>query len=96
MNRAIAYETVATELSLSSEELMESSLLAYLHEQLRFENAERLVLCRKHGVSSLQELDQLLVMGEVDEETILEDFQRIDYLTHRVRRLRELLEQLDE
>ena len=47
MNGTLAYETVATELSLSSEELMKSGLLAYLHEQLRFENVERLVLCRR-------------------------------------------------
>jgi len=52
-----------------------------------FYNAERLRLCSKYGVSSLHEMDGLIYRGEVDEETILQDFQRVDFLTAELRKL---------
>ena len=88
-------DKVATELSLPAEDLMRRSLVAFLREQLRFYDAERLSLCQKYGVSSLSEMDQLIIQGQVEEGAILEDLQRVDFITHQIRMISRLLEELD-
>ena len=88
-------DKVATELSLPAEDLMRKSLVAFLRERLRFYDAERLSLCQKHGVSSLSEMDQLIIQGQVEEGAVLEDFQRVDFVTHQIRMISRLLEELD-
>jgi len=39
-------------------------------------------------------MDQLLKQGAVTEEAILEDFQEVDYLTARIGRVKDMLENL--
>ena len=82
-------DKVATELSLPAEDLMRKSLVAFLREQLRFYDAERLSLCQKY------EMDQLIIQGQVEEGAILEDLQRVDFITHQIRMISRLLEELD-
>jgi hypothetical protein len=45
-------------------------------------------------VSSLEEMDELLGNGSVEEEDILEDFQNVDYLTTEIKRIQGLLKEL--
>ena len=85
-------ETIARQLSISPKDLVRQAIQVFLREQARFYNAERLQLCRKYGVSSLQEMDRLVTQGKVDEATILQDFQRVDFLTAKLRKLEELME----
>jgi hypothetical protein len=82
---------VADQLAIPDQELQRQALQAYLREQARFYNAERLRLCQKYGISSLQEMDSLVAEGKVDEEAILSDFQRVDFLTAKLRQLDELM-----
>ena len=86
---------VATELSLPAEDLMRKSLVAFLREQLRFYDIERLSLCQKYGVSSLSDMDQLIIQGQAEEGAVLEGFQRVDFVTHQIRMISHLLGELD-
>jgi hypothetical protein len=91
---AVSVKTVAEELSISQDELIQESLKTYVNERLRFVNSERITLCRKFGVSSLKEMDDLIVKGNVKEEDILEDFQRVDYLTAEAKKLENILKEI--
>ena len=84
---SISVQAVARQLSIPPEDLQRQAILAFLRDRTLFYNAERLRLCRKYGVSSLQEMDRLIYQGEVDEEAILQDFQRVDFLTAELRKL---------
>jgi hypothetical protein len=88
---SLTIDAVANQLAMPSSEVRRQALQAFLREQARFYNVERLRLCKKYGVSSLREMDELVAQGKVDEETILADFQRVDFLTARLRQLDELI-----
>jgi hypothetical protein len=87
-------QTVAQEFSLSEEVLTRESLRAYLLEQLHTLDVERQARCAKFGVTSLIEMDELLQRGAVSEESLLEDFQHVDYLTTRIARIKQMLQEL--
>jgi hypothetical protein len=91
---SLSIQTVAQEFSLSEEALTRESLRAYLLEQLHTIDAERQARCAKFGVTSLVEMDALLQGGTVSEESILEDFQHVDYLTTRIARIKQMLKEL--
>ena len=87
MTVSISVQAVARQLAISPEDLQRQAILAFLRDRTLFYNAERLRLCRQYGVSSLQEMDGLIYRGEVDEETILQDCPRVDFLTAELRKL---------
>jgi hypothetical protein len=91
---SLSIQTVAQEFSLRAEELTRESLRAYLLEQLHTLDIERQARCAQFGVTSLAEMDELLQRGAVPEESLLEDFQRVDYLTTRIARLKQMLQEL--
>jgi len=88
---SLTLDAVADQLDIPTQDLWQQALQAFLKEQARFYNVERLRLCQKYGVASLQEMDALVVQGKVDEETILTDFQRVDFLTAKLRQLNDLM-----
>ena len=90
----IATATIAKEFSITEEELTRKSLRAFLLEQLRLFEAERKARCAKFGVKDLWEMEQLFVEGKVEEEEMLEDFQTVDYLTAKVKRVKAMLQEL--
>ena len=45
-------------------------------------------------MTSLTEMEALLQRVEVSEESILEDFQHVDYLTTRMARIKQMLQEL--
>lgn len=91
----VELQQVADALSLPVDKLLLKSLIVFLDDQIRFYNTERLSICRKYGVSSLEELDRLIIEGKVEEGKVLEDLQRVDFLTHRIKTLQDLLERLN-
>ena len=86
--------TIAKEFSITEDELHRKSLRAFLLEQLRMLEADRKARCAKFGVKDLWEMEQLFVEGKVEEEDMLEDFQTVDYLTARVKRIKAMLQEL--
>ena len=85
---------IAKEFAITGEELTRKSLRAFLLEQLRLFEAERKARCAKFGVKDPWEMDLLFVEGKVSEEEMLEDYQTVDYLTARVKRVKAMLEEV--
>ena len=88
---AIEMTQVAQELAMNEDELMREALRALLRAKIHSFDAERRARCAKFGVSSLQEMDELVRTGRVAEDAILDDFQNVDYLTNRIKRLEPML-----
>ena len=91
---AVDITVVAKEFALSEDEVTRAGLRAFLLEQLRLVEAERRARCAKFGVNTLEEMDELLRRGEVEEDAILEDFQEVDYLCDRIDRIKSMLEEV--
>lgn len=85
---------IAKEFAITEEELQRKSLRAFVLEQLRMLEAERKARCAKFGVKDLWEMETLFVEGKVEEEDMLEDYQAVDYLTARVKRVKGMLQEL--
>jgi hypothetical protein len=83
---------LAREFALSEQDLIVQGLRAFVIDQLRLFRAEKSARCAKYGVASLEEMDKLITDGAVEEQSILDDFQNVDYLTTRIERLESLLE----
>lgn len=83
--------SVAKEFSLTEAALTRESLRAFLLQQLHLLDTERRARCAKFGVKTLEEMDELIRHGKVEEDAILEDFQEVDYLGHRIERVKDLL-----
>lgn len=90
----VEMKQVAQELALGEEQVLREALRALLRDKIRALEAERRARCAKFGVTSLAEMDELIKTGQVEEDAILEDFQNVDYLTHRITRLQKLLGEL--
>jgi len=90
----IDVEELAQEFALSKQDLIVRGLRAFVIEQLRLFQAEKQARCAKFGVVSLEEMEQLIIEGAVEEKDILDDFQNVDYLTTRIERMGYLLETL--
>lgn len=88
---SISVQAVARQFALSPKDLRRQAILAFLREQARFYNVERMRLCQKYNVSTLDEMDRLIMDGKVEEEAILQDFQRVDFLTARLKMIEELI-----
>ena len=91
---SVDVSSIAKEFSLSEDDLARKSLRAFLLEQLRLLEAERKARCAKFGATDLWDMERLMVEGKVEEEAMLEDFQKVDYLTTRVQRVKAMLEDL--
>jgi hypothetical protein len=87
---------VAEDLSTTEEQVLQEGLEALLRKRLRLYHAERFTICQKYGVNSLEDMDRLIREGQVEEGQILEDFQRVDYLTWLINKIEARLEQLAE
>ena len=48
----------------------------------------------KFGVNSLEEFDQLITDKPDEESNLLEDFQKVDYLTYRIKQITKMIEEL--
>jgi hypothetical protein len=90
----IDIQELARELDLSEQELMRQGMRALILERIRLFSAEKQARCAKFGVTSLEKMDELIRKGQVAEKNILEDFQTVDYLEARIKRLERFLERL--
>ena len=81
-------------LGVSVKELRKRSLVALLEKELRSLRIEILSICQKYGVHSWEEMNELIVEEKVEEGKILDDFQRVDHLTAKLKRIEALLERM--
>jgi hypothetical protein len=78
-------------LGITVQELERQGLKAFLEKELRAVQVELLAICQKYGVSSWEGMHELIVEDTVEEGKILDDFQRVDHLTAKARRIQDLL-----
>jgi len=62
----IDVQQIAQEFNLSEHELVQESLRAFLLDRLRLLDSERRARCARFGVTSLEEMDDLLKTGQVE------------------------------
>ena len=83
---------VAEALGVSIKDLKRQSLKVFLEKELRSLRVEVLSICQKYDVTSWEEMNELIIEDKIEEGKILADFQRVDHLTAKVKRLQTLLE----
>jgi hypothetical protein len=89
---AVVLEEAAEVLGISVKDIERQALRALLEKELRSIWVEIFSICQKYGVSSWEGMNELIVEDKIEEGKILDDFQRVDHLTAKTRRLQELLE----
>jgi len=62
----IDVQQIAQEFNLSEQELVQESLRAFLLDRLQLLDSERCARCARFGVTSLEEMDDLLKTGQVE------------------------------
>ncbi len=91
MGATMTVAEIAKELHLSEEDLLKQAVRDYLRNQLKELATERQALCHRLRVASLAELERRLKQGQVREEKVLEDYQRLDWLEYRLSLIRRFL-----
>ncbi|WP_110138771.1 hypothetical protein [Hyperthermus butylicus] len=74
--------------------LEREALYRYILSELRRVRLEAKLIMARYGVSSIEELDERIRRGELEETEVFEDLTRLDYLLDREERLKRLLEEL--
>ena len=74
------YESIATRLQLSPQELEQQSLRLFLRHRLRLVESQLLRLAHKFGVQTVTELDKLVQKGQIHEDEAFEDYFEFDHL----------------
>jgi len=83
-------------LGIDANTLEKESLKVYLKKKMREYNAEILEICRKYGVKSAKEFEELYKSGKLNEENTLDDFFRLDYLESQIEKIKAALRELGE
>ena len=74
------YESIASKLQLSPQELEQASLRLFLNHKLRLMESQLLSLARKYDVQTVAELDEQIKSGRVHEAEAFEDYFEFDHL----------------
>ena len=88
-------ENLANKFSLSKDELIQQGIKAFLQNQLHLFEVERRKIFTLYNVQNLDEFDRLLIDNPDEESNLLESFQRVDYLTHRIEEISQWIKELN-
>lgn len=88
-------ENLATKFSLSKDELIQKGIKAFLLDQLHLFEIEHQKIFASHNIHTMIEFDQLLIDNPDEESNLLENFQRADYLTHRIDEISQWIKELN-
>ena len=88
------YRKVSKILGVEEELLEREALRQYILSELRRVRLESKLIMARYGVSSIEELDEKIRRGELEETEVFEDLTRLDYLLDREDKLKKLLEEL--
>jgi len=83
-------------LGIDESTLEKESLKVYLKKKMMEYNAEIIEICRKYGIKSAKEFEELYKSGKLDEENTLDDFFRLDYLETQIEKIKAALRELGE
>ncbi|WP_202319187.1 hypothetical protein [Archaeoglobus neptunius] len=90
------FSEVSGILGIDMKTLEKESLRTYLKKKMKEYNAEILEICRKYGVKSAKEFEELYKSGKLDEENTLDDFFRLDYLESQIEKIKTALRELGD
>lgn len=83
-------------LGIDERTLEKESLKVYLRKKMMEYNAEIIEICRKYGIKSAKEFEELYKSGKLNEENTLDDFFRLDYLETQIEKIKAALRELGE
>jgi len=83
-------------LGIDESTLEKESLKVYLKKKMMEYNAEIIEICRKYGIKSAKEFEELYKSGKLNEENTLDDFFRLDYLETQIEKIKAALRVLGE
>ncbi|RLI76364.1 hypothetical protein DRP04_12725 [Archaeoglobales archaeon] len=83
-------------LGIDESTLEKESLKVYLKKKMMEYNAEIIEICRKYGIKSAKEFEELYKSGKLNEENTLDDFFRLDYLETQIEKIKAALRELGE
>ena len=83
-------------LGIDESTLEKESLKVYLKKKMIEYNAEIIEICRKYGIKSAKEFEELYKSGKLNEENTLDDFFRLDYLETQIEKIKAALRELGE
>ncbi|MFQ5771687.1 MAG: hypothetical protein ACE5HX_14230 [bacterium] len=86
---------VASQFSLTEDQLLQEGIKSFLQNQLHLLEVERQQIFRKFRVNSFEEFDQYVTEHPDEESDLLEDFERADYLTFRIKEIKKLFKQIN-
>lgn len=85
-------EKVAKELHMDPKDLLNVSLKTYLEKRLAEIEADFFLLTKKHGVKTVEEMDEQLLKGQLTEEDVHDDYFRLDHLESERKKIKSFLE----
>jgi len=90
----LLYKRASEILGVEEDVLEREALRQYILSELRRVRVELKLIMARYGVSSIEELDEKIRRGELEETEVFEDLTRLDYLLDREEKLKKLLEEL--
>jgi len=91
---SLLYKRASEILGVEVDVLEREALRQYILSELRRVKLELKLIMARYGVSSIEELDEKIKRGELEETEVFEDLTRLDYLLDREEKLKKLLEEL--
>ncbi len=91
---SLLYKRVSKILGVEEDVLEKETLRQYILSKLRRVRLESKLIMARYGVSSIEELDEKIRRGELEETKVFEDLTHLDYLLDREEKLKKLLEEL--
>jgi len=81
-------------LQMDKDELEKEGIKSFLNAKLRSVETEIFRIAQKYGIKSVEELDEKLKQGLVEEEDVLPDFQELDYFESQREQILKAMEAL--
>ncbi len=91
---SLLYKRASKILGVEEDILEREALRQYILSELRRVKLESKLIMARYGVLSIEELDEKIRRGELEETEVFEDLTRLDYLLDREEKLKKLLEEL--
>ena len=91
---SLLYKRASEILGVEEDVLEREALRQYILYRLRSVRLEIKLIMARYGVSSIEELDEKIRRGELEETEVFEDLTRLDYLLDREEKLKKLLKEL--
>ena len=87
-------EKVSEILNMDADSLEKDCIRDFLNKKIRSVETEIFRIAKKYGIKSIEELDEKLKEGLLEEEYVFEDFKELDYYESEKDKLLKALKEL--